>query len=351
MPVLVPLRRPLGTSAARMSDGPFALVDVETSDGVIGRAYAYCYLPAAAPIVCRLVATAAEALLGGPADPQSVRRTLDARFKLVGVHGLVMTALSVIDVACWDALAVAAAQPLSQLLGATRASVPAYNSNGLSIGEPAALGREAQELLDAGFAAVKLRLGYPSAADDLAAVASVREAVGAEATLMVDYNQALDVDQAIERGLALEAANLAWIEEPIAADDLVGAARVAAALETPLQLGENLYGCASVGSVIALCATDYLMFDLMRIGGVSGWLAASRLAAAAAVPVSSHLYPEVSSHLLAATPGAHWLEYVDWAEPVLTSGVELRDGAVQISSTPGCGVDWDDEAVARYSMD
>ena len=89
----------------------------------------------------------------------------------------------------------------------------------------------------------------------------------------------------------------------------------------------------------------------MRIGGVSGWLQAAALADEAGIPLSSHLYPEVSSHLLAATPTAHWLEYVDWAEPFLTAPVEISAGQAIVSTEPGTGVIWDDAAIASYSAD
>jgi mandelate racemase len=271
--------------------------------------------------------------------------------RLLGVHGVVAMGMSALDVACWDALAIAAGVPLAQYLGAPTGPVPAYNSNGLSLAAPETLGAEALELLAPGFKAVKIRLGRSDARIDLAAVRAVRAAVPEGTVLMADYNQALTVPDAIARGRGLEAEGLAWIEEPVAADNLTGCAAIAAALETPVQLGENLYGPAAVETAIATRASDYLMFDLMRIGGVSGWLEAARLAAGATIPVSSHLYPEVSVHLLAATPTVHWLEFVDWAEPFLATSSQIRDGGVHIPAEPGTGVNWDEAAVRHYAMD
>ena len=166
-----------------------------------------------------------------------------------------------------------------------------------------------------------------------------------------DFNQALSVDAAIERGTALDDEGLEWIEEPVVHDDLVGSSRVAAALETPIQIGENFAGPATLAASIELGSSDFVMLDLMRIGGVSGWLEAAEIAEKAGLPLSSHLYPEVSSHLLAASPTAHWLEYVDWAEPFLAHPVEISAGQATISTEPGTGVIWDDEAVQRYSID
>ncbi len=348
--IVVPMRRPLGTSSTRMSEAPFALVAIETDQGVTGRAYAYCYHPAAAPLVRRVIDVAAQQLQGEPVEPAAISRKLHAQFKLVGVHGIIAMAIAAIDVACWDAFAVAADVPLATLLDATRDSVPAYNSNGLSIGPVDALADEALALLEPGFDAVKIRLGRSDASEDVAAVNAVRAAVGDRTALMADYNQALTVDEAIARGSVLRDAGLAWLEEPVACDDLRGSAEVAAAIEPAVQIGENLYGPDAVATAIALRASDYLMFDLMRIGGVSGWLAASRIAADAGLRVSSHLYPEVSAHLLAATPTAHWLEYVDWAEAFLEEPLSIDAGAATISTRAGVGLAWDDAAVARYAI-
>jgi mandelate racemase len=348
--IVVPMRRPLGTSSTRMSEAPFALVAIETDQGVIGRAYAYCYHPAAAPLVQRVIDVAAQHLQGDSVEPAAIARKLNAQFKLVGVHGIVAMALGAIDVACWDALAISADVSLATLLGATRDSIPAYNSNGLSIGPTAGLADEALALLEPGFEAVKVRLGRSNAAEDVAAVEAVRAAVGDRTVVMADYNQALSVDQAIARGTMLRDCGLEWLEEPVACDDLRGSADVAAAIEPAVQIGENLYGPDAVATAIALRASDYLMFDLMRIGGITGWVAASRIAADAGVRISSHIYPEVSVHLLAATPTAHWLEYVDWAEPFLDQPLTVSAGAASVSTRAGAGLAWDDAAVARYAI-
>ena len=168
---------------------------------------------------------------------------------------------------------------------------------------------------------------------------------------MADYNQALSVSAAIERGKSLEDEGLFWLEEPVAHDDLLGCARVAAALETPIQAGENFCGLGTLAAAIRLNALDNVMVDLMRIGGVSGWLRAAALTEKAGLPMSAHLYPEVSTHLLAATPTAHWLEYVDWAEPFLTSGISLAAGRATVPTEAGTGVVWDEAAIRQYTLD
>jgi mandelate racemase len=198
---------------------------------------------------------------------------------------------------------------------------------------------------------VKLRLGYDSVAADLAAVHAVRKRLPDDVAIMTDYNQALTVEEAIERGRALDSEGLAWIEEPIEHDDYSGCARIARELSTPIQIGENFVGPNAMASAIAARSADYMMPDLSRIGGVTGWMQAASLATGARIPLSSHLLPEVSAALLAVSPTAHWLEYVDWAAPVLARPLQVVNGMVTPPDVPGSGVTWNDDAVARYRME
>jgi mandelate racemase len=235
--------------------------------------------------------------------------------------------------------------------------VRAYNSNGMSLqagfgrdsGFESALGDEAQELLGEGaFTAIKLRLGYQTLEEDLAAAHAVRKRVPAGTIVMSDYNQALTVTEALRRGRALDQVALAWIEEPVRHDDYAGCAAIAREVATPIQIGENFDGVHAMADALAAGSCDYAMPDFGRIGGVSGWMAAASLAQAAGMEMSSHLYPEVSAHLLAATATCHWLEYVDWASPILKQPIEIRDGYAVIPDRPGVGMEWDEDAVKRY---
>jgi mandelate racemase len=257
--------------------------------------------------------------------------------------------MAIVDVAAWDALAQAEGLSLTRWLGAEPRPIPAYNSNGLGLMSAAALADEAEELLDDGFRAVKLRLGYPTLEEDLAAVRAVRRRIPDDVQVMVDYNQALTVPEALRRAGALDGEGVYWIEEPIRHDDYSGCAAIAASIATPVQIGENFSQVHAMRAALAVGACDYVMPDLERIGGITGWQQASALAAEAGVPMSSHLYPEVSVHLLAATPTAHWLEYVDWMRPLLAEPARIVDGAVTPSERPGLGLAWDDDVVRKYA--
>jgi len=349
--VRVPMRRPLGTSAALMTHAPFVLLDLETEEGITGRAHVFCYMDVAQPAIRQCLHIAADLVVGQTLDPDEIGRLCRGRFTLLGTQGIVGMALSALDVACWDALSQASGMPLGWYLGGSRQTVPAYNSNGLSLTDPDGLGDEAIDLLGQDFDAVKIRLGRSDPTADLKAVRAVRAAIPVDTLLMADFNQALSVDEAIGRGEMLDEEGLYWIEEPVAHDDLIGCSEVADALKTPIQIGENFSSPHILKTAAGLAASDYVMPDLMRIGGVSGWLHAAEVADAAGLPLSSHLYPEVSVHLLSATPTAHWLEYVDWAEPFITSTLTIADGKAPIPVTPGTGVDWNEDAIRHYTVD
>ena len=348
--VEVPLKLPLGTSAGTLRSAPLLLIDLETEEGVTGRSYLFCYLSAAAGAIATLLGEIERNVKGERVAPADLWEKLARRFKLIGVQGIVRMAMSGFDVACWDALALAAEKPLVALLGGVPRPVPAYNSNGLGLLAPDPAADEAERLLDRGFRAVKLRLGYPVLDADLAVVRAVRGRLPESVKVMVDFNQALSVAEALRRGRAIDGEGLAWIEEPIRHDDYRGCAELARELTTPVQIGENFSLPEQMAEALAAGACDCVMPDLERIGGVTGWLRAASLAAERAVPMSSHLFPEASAHLLAVTPTCHFLEYVDWADAILAEPLAIVDGAAVIPERPGTGVAWDEKAVERYRM-
>jgi mandelate racemase len=346
----VPMKHVLGTSQAAVRSAPLLLVDLETEEGVTGHAYLFCYMPAAAAAIASLLAEVERLVRGEAIDPGVLWAKLAKRFTLIGVQGIVRMAMAGFDIACWDALARAAGVPLATFLGGTPRPIRAYNSNGLGLMEPAALADEASELLDGGFTALKVRLGHATLAGDIAAVRAVRARVPDGVQLMVDYNQALTLAEALRRGRALDGEGVTWIEEPIRHDDYRGAAQLTAALATPIQLGENFSQPHAMQEALAAGACDFVMPDLERIGGVTGWLRAAAIAASHGVEMSTHLFPEVSAHLMAVTPTAHWLEYVDWAAPLLAEPIEIRDGEARPGSRPGNGLEWNRQAVERFRM-
>jgi mandelate racemase len=346
-----PMSMPLHASIGALTSAPLVLIDLTTSAGAVGRAYLFAFTRATAKAIAVLLETMGEMIVGDPVAPFEIERKLRQKYALLGVHNVVLIAMSGIDTAVWDAHAQHLDQPLVRALGGTARPVRAYNSKGLGIMPIGSLADNAEALVKEGFSAVKVRLGRPNAKDDLAAVRTVKKSVGADITLMCDFNQALSVNEALLRGRLLDdEGGLLWVEEPTRADDFHGSARIAEALVTPVQIGENFIGPEQMAQALAARASDFVMPDLQRIGGVTGWMRAAALAQAAGCEMSSHLFPEVSCHLLAVTPTCHWLEYVDWAAPVLAEPLLVKDSHVITPSVPGNGMRWDERAVAKYAI-
>lgn len=349
-PVEVPLRYVLGTSAATVRAAPLLLLEVLTEEGVCGRSYVFAYRRSGAKAIAQVLDDVAGLVRGECVVPLALAAMLQRRFALLGVTGVVRMALSAFDMALWDALAVAAGLPLARLLGGAPRPVRAYNSCGLGLMSPSAAADEAEALLEGGMRAVKLRLGHATLAEDLAVTRAVRSRLPDPVELLVDYNQALTRAEGLLRGRALQHEGVAWLEEPIRHGDLAGNAEIARALEVPLQLGENFDGPEDLAQALQAGACDLVMPDVARIGGVSGWMQAAGVAQALGVPMSSHLMPEASAHLLAATPTCHLLEYVDWTDAIARDPVRIEDGCWPIAERPGTGLDWDPAKVARYRI-
>ena len=346
--VVLKLKRPVVARIATITDWPLILIDLKTKEGVVGRSYLEPYVVKSMNYLVPALRDMGAMLEGHELAPAELFETARKSLHFVGYEGMAMIAVSGIDMAAWDALAKAAGMPLCTLLGGSPGPVRAYNSNGLWLGSPPEVADEAIELRDEGrFDGLKLRLGREDPRDDLATIDAVRGTVGEDIRLMIDFNQGLDMSEALRRCHMLDDLGLAWLEEPVVYDNFDGYAQLAKELKTPLQIGENFYGPRDLHLALRSRACDFVMPDLMRIGGVTGWLRASAIAGAAGIPMSTHLYPEVGAHVMRVTETAHWLEWQDWADPVLAKPYEIRDSHLHIPDTPGVGLAWNEEVVAR----
>ncbi|WP_024515456.1 enolase C-terminal domain-like protein [Bradyrhizobium sp. Tv2a-2] len=347
--VLVPLRRKIVSKVGCFDQWPMILIDLHTEQGITGHSYLEPYLRQSLRYLVPAIRDLATARLNKCVAPIDGFRIDHQSLSLVGYEGMSLIAVSGLDMAAWDALAKAANLPLAALLGGTIGSVPAYNSNGLWLADVDTLADEAEALVaEGGFKGLKIRLGRERLADDLAAIDKVRKRVGAEIKLMVDFNQGLTLGQALHRCHALDDQGIYWFEEPITYNNLAGYAQLSRELRTPVQLGENFYGPRAVSQAIAAGAGDLVMPDLMRIGGVTGWLRAAAIAGAAGIEISTHLYPEFAAHLMRVTETGHWLEWQDWADPILQEPFSLDSGTLQIPNRPGAGIEWNEDAVKRF---
>ena len=350
--VVLKLKRPIVARIATLPDWPLILIDLFTEEGVVGRSYLEPYTVKAMRYLIPALYDFGEMLKGRRVAPIELFELARKSLHFVGYQGLAMIAVSGLDMAAWDALAKAAGLPLCVLLGGTVGSVNAYNSNGLWLRDAKEVAEEAIELRDqAKFIGLKLRLGRENAQDDLRAIHAVRASVGDAVHLMVDFNQGLDLAEALRRCEMIDDLGLDWIEEPIVYDNFDGFARLSAQLKTPIQIGENFYGVRDLHRALQMKACDLVMPDFMRIGGVTGWLRAAAIAGAAGVPISTHLYPEVAAQVMRVTETAHWLEWQDWTDPVLQEPYKIADGMLHIPDTPGVGLDWNEQAVGANSRE
>lgn len=349
--VVLKLKRPVVARIATLSEWPVILIDLHTEQGITGRSYLEPYVVKSMRYLVPALQDFGDMLKGRQLAPVELFDAARKSLHFVGYEGLSMIAASGLDMAAWDALAKAANQPLCVLLGGTVGPVKSYNSNGLWLKSPEAVAAEAFELRDeGGFAGLKLRLGRERISDDLATLDAVRKTVGDDLHLMVDFNQGLTLAEALQRCHMIDDYGLAWIEEPIVYDNLDGYVRLAAELKTPLQIGENFYGPREMHKALQRGACDLVMPDFMRIGGVTGWMRAAAIAGSAGIPMSTHLYPEVAAHVMRVTETAHWLEWQDWADPILQQPFALKDGNLHIPNVPGVGIEWNEDAVAAHQV-
>lgn len=349
--VSLPLTRPIVSKVGSYDEWPFILIDLYTEEGIVGHSYLEPYIKKSVRYLMPAILDLAEMFKGQRVAPLDIYQRGINSLHLVGREGMSMIAVAGLDMAVWDVLAKAAGMPLAVLLGGTLGPVPAYNSNGLWLTPIETLAGQARELVDeGGFRGLKLRLGRERVGDDIAAIATVRDAVGSEMKLMCDFNQGLTLGESLHRCHALDDQGLYWFEEPIVYNNRSGYVQLTRELKTPVQIGENFYGARALYEAVLDGACDYVMPDMMRIGGVTGWLRSAAIAGAAGIPMSTHLYPEVSAHVMRVTETAHWLEWQNWADPLLTEPFRVENGSLIIPDKPGNGIEWNEDAIKHYSF-
>jgi len=351
--VRLPLRTPVVSALGELRSADSVLVFLETDAGLMGEGLLMAINGVRLSVIAEMVRSLEPLVLGiDPTLDGSFRARAWRELNFFGTQGVSAMGISGIDMALWDLRAKAAGLNVSRLIGACRTAVPAYASGGLwlsaSIDE---LQREADSFLQRGFRAMKMRVGKPTEDEDVARVRAVREAVGPTVQLMADANQQMTVAQAIRIGRRLEAFDLTWFEEPVRYDDHEGEAAIAAALDTPLASGESEYTSRGMLRMLQTRSADILMPDLQRMGGPAEFLKAGHIAEAYGVPVSSHLYSEMSLPLLAALPNALILEHMPWFEDLYDARIALDgNGHAKVPDRPGWGFAFDPASVRRLAL-
>jgi len=337
---------PHATASGAITESPLVLTDVITNAGIVGHSIVFTYTLAALEPTAGLVRSLEALLKGERLAPRELEHKLARRFRLLGPQGLVGMALAAVDMALWDALARSLNTSLTRLLGGVEKPLQAYGAVGFE--GVAGSARVAEDWARRGFRGIKAKIGYADVKQDIEVIRAIRAAAGDEVALMVDYNQCLTPMEAILRLRALDDLGLTWIEEPTLAHDYQGHAQIARAVRTPIQCGENWWGTMDLRHAIEAQASDYMMLDVMKIGGVTGWLRAAALAELHNLQVSNHLWPEISAQLLCVTPTAHWLEYANWWNPVVAEPLQIEHGMTVPGNKAGTGVEWNEDAIRRF---
>jgi mandelate racemase len=286
--VRVPMAEPHRTASGVVAESPLVLVDLVTDDGVVGHGMVFTYTPAALLPTAELIRNLAPLVVGEVLAPAELERRLARKFLLLGTQGLVGIALAAIDMALWDALARTHSVSLVRLLGGIEKPIRCYGAVGYDGVEGSA--RVAERWASRGLTGVKAKIGYPTVEEDVAVVRAMRAAVGPDVSIMVDYNQCLTPTEAVARMRLMDDEGLGWVEEPTLAHDYAGHAVVAREARTPVQCGENWWGTLDLQHALDAAASDLVMLDVMKIGGVTGWMRGAAMAAGKNLLVSSHLW-------------------------------------------------------------
>ncbi len=339
------MQEPHRTASGTVTESPLVLTDVVTDEGLVGHSIVFTYTAAALAPTADLIRNFESLLKGEPVAPREIEHKLTRRFRLLCTQGLVGMALAGIDMALWDTLARSRNTSLVRLLGGVEKPLQAYGAVGYDGVSGSA--RVAEDWARRGFKGIKAKIGYPDLKEDLEVIRAMRSAAGEDVAIMVDYNQSLTPVEAVRRLRVLDNEGLTWVEEPTLAHDYEGHALVAREVNVPIQCGENWWGTPDLRHAINARASDYVMFDVMKIGGVTGWLRAAALAEVQGISVSSHLWPEVSWQLLCVTGTAHWLEYADWWNIILSEPLSIESGMAVPREVLGTGVEWNEKGISR----
>jgi L-alanine-DL-glutamate epimerase-like enolase superfamily enzyme len=350
--VQVPLAKPIRTSIHHITAAGCLLVFLETDAGIVGESLLFTLNGKRLGLLDAMVRSLETLVVGS--DPDFTERFWSAAWgdtNFIGQSGVAVFGIAALDGALWDIKGKAAGQPIYRLLGAYRNRIPTYASGGLWLSQSIdELVAETEVFRAQGFRAMKMRLGSPDPATDIARVRAVRAAIGPDIALMADANQSLTVDRAIRLGRRLEEFDLAWFEEPLPAYDHEGEAAVAAALDMPIASGETEYTRYGFRRMLALKSADVLMPDLERVGGLSEFVKVAHMARAADVPVSSHLFSEMSLQILGSLSNASYLEHMPWFEPLYGAAITIEKGEAVVPEGPGWGVSFDMRAVERFRV-
>ena len=328
------------------------ILRITDADGVVGTGYSYTIGTGGPAIMSLLQHTLAPALIGRDAsEVERIWRDLMFLTHATTVGAITSLALAAIDTALWDLKCRRANEPLHRMAGGAQSRIPLYTTEGgwLHI-DTAQLVDEALRAKAAGFGGSKIKIGRPHVSEDVARLSAVRDAVGPAFEIMTDANQRFTVDEAIRRARCLTPLDIAWLEEPLPADDLSGHQRLSESTTLPVAVGESLYSPQLFREYLQRGACSIVQVDVARIGGITPWLKVAHLAETFNVPVCPHFLMELHVSLCAAVPNARWVEHIPQLDSLTTEPMRIKDGHAVPSDAPGLGIAWDFDAITRAAV-
>ena len=328
------------------------ILRITDADGVVGTGYSYTIGTGGPAIMSLLQHTLGPALIGRDASEiERIWRDLLFLTHATSVGAITSLALAAIDTALWDLKCRRANEPLHRMAGGAQSRIPLYTTEGgwLHI-DTAELVEDALRAQAAGFGGSKIKIGRPHVSEDVARLSAVRDAVGPAFEIMTDANQRFTVDEAIRRARCLTPLDIAWLEEPLPADDMSGHQRLSESTTLPVAVGESLYSPQHFREYLQRGACSIVQVDVARIGGITPWLKVAHLAETFNVPVCPHFLMELHVSLCAAVPNARWVEYIPQIDSLTTEPMKIVDGHAIPSDNPGLGIAWDFDAINRATV-
>jgi len=355
----MPLPRPMQSgSSSGKKGGPVGhinmpVVFITTEDGTRGLGYAWSLLGGATATRCVLRDDFAPLLIDEDAlDHERLWHKLYKRLQSVGRHGLVTQAQAAVDLALWDIKGKIAGLPVYKLLGGRRESAPVYGSDGgwlyMSVSEMLAA---FEGYLAQGMMGVKMKIGHENPKVDIRRVREVRKALGDDVWIAVDANQKWDFPTAMWVGRALEQLGVAWFEEPLLCEDVPGHARLAAALDIPIAMGETLGSRFEFDAYLRAGAVDILQPDIVRVGGITEMVKVVTLADTAQLPVAPHHMMESTIQVACGVMGSGPIEYMPWVAGAFAEPARIENGHMIPPQKPGMGLEIPEENIQRYRVE
>ncbi|WP_099157006.1 mandelate racemase/muconate lactonizing enzyme family protein [Virgibacillus ndiopensis] len=350
--VSVPINFSVISSVRKSNKIYFVLLDVYTDDNINGLSYIQGFNFHGSSAIISCLKMLKESVIGeDPCNTNKVWYKMWDDIRLFGHQGLATFALSMIDIALWDIKAKALEVPVYQLLGGKqRDNLVAYASDALWLVSPIEAAKQASQLIDQGFTAIKMRLGRSSQNEDIEAVKEVRNAVGEQVEIIADVNQGWNREQVINVATKISQYHISWLEEPVATDNMEDYNYLIKVLGIPIAMGENLYGVKPFHRFFEKCPKPIYTPDLQRIGGLTGWTKLFPLFECNNMPFSLHLFPEFSSQIFASINYSKKLEWMSWASPLFEKQIRCEHGIVKVNDAPGFGLSWDENFIAKHEV-